>query len=77
MHSDTTSPAAKGQPPDLGARVTGWVLDESRWQREDRVRVLAPARCASGSVVTVYPYAPSVVGIRADDGARLTVQVQR
>lgn len=63
--------------PDFGDRVTGWVLDEARWQREDRVRWATPATCASGRVMVVYPYAPTVVGIRTDDGAQLTVQVQR
>lgn len=61
--------------PDLGARVTGWVLDEAAWLRADRIRLVQPAVCASGAVVTVYPYAPRVVGIRTAGGDEVHVKL--
>lgn len=60
---------------ELGERVTGLVLDTEMWEREDRRQLVKPERRASGAVMTVWPFAPHIAGIRTDDGERLTVAV--
>lgn len=59
--------------PDFGDVVTGWLLDEAAWLRADRIKQVSPARCATGAVTTVYPYAPAVVGIRTAGGDQVHV----
>lgn len=65
------------RPPvlDLGQRVTGLVLDTTVWEREDRRQLVKPDRRVTGTVMTVWPYAPHVVGVVTDDGEDLIVAV--
>lgn len=61
--------------PELGARVTGIVIDPEHWARESRVRRLRPTQVATGAVHVIYPNAPRVVGIRTRDGEDLHITV--
>lgn len=60
---------------DLGEFVRGVVIDEIRWDTESRIRRTTPKRLASGTVHTLYPHAPGVVGIRTGDGEEVHVTV--
>lgn len=60
---------------DFGDFVRGVVIDEIRWDTESRVRRVSPKRLVSGTVHTLYPHAPGVVGIRTGDGEDLHVTV--
>lgn len=58
---------------DLGEFVRGVVIDEIRWDAESRVRRVTPKRLASGTVHTIYPLAPEVVGITTAGGEHALV----
>ena len=58
---------------DLGEFVRGVVIDEIKWDGESRVRRVTPKRLASGTVHTIYPLAPEVVGIRTAAGEHVLV----
>lgn len=58
---------------DLGEFVRGVAIDEIRWGSESRIRRLHPKRLASGTVETIYPLAPTVVGIRQADGEHAVI----
>lgn len=67
MASDLGNPMKRAYL-DLGEFVRGVVIDDIRWTTESRVRRATPKRLASGTVHTIYPHAPEVVGIRTADG---------
>ena len=60
---------------ELGARVTGVVIDAAHWDNASRVRRLRPMQVATGTVHVVYPHAPTVVGIRTRGGEDLHITV--
>lgn len=60
---------------DLGDFVRGVVIDEVRWDGESRIRRVTPKRLVSGTVHTLYPHTPGVVGIRTAGGENLHVSV--
>lgn len=62
---------------ELGAKAQGQVLDAGLWERESRCRVAVPVRVAAGAVMTVWPFAPHVVGIVTPAGEQLTIRAQR